>query len=270
MAFPLLAEVAQRAAERPDGAEPLGGEFEGHLVQGGEMCGVAPAERDLGDETRGPRQQTARRRVFGRKLPMAIERAPGLLDHADSLGHGHEGGRGRDDSRRGERQRVAGEIRGGKRQETAQAVVEDEGCALSLHLDAAAPVLDLASQVQGVHEFDQAALLHAAPQRQQRPGGTRRAGKQQSDPGPGFGRMDEPRRVGRLPLSKAIRPAVAHHLNLAAGNGDLSERPDGVRGIQEGRFMTRQLGGQPQLGLEAVSEAGRDQHALGHQPGRAV
>ena len=34
--------------------------------------------------------------------------------------------------------------------------------------------------------------------------------------------------------------------------------------------MARQLGRQAQLGLEAVAQASRDQHALGHQPGSAV
>ena len=234
------------------------------------MCGLAAAERDLGHETRGARQQPAHRRVFGCKLPVAIERTPGLLDHADALGHGHERGRRRDDSRGRERQRVGAEIRGGKRQETAQAVVEDERGALSLHLDAAAPAVDLASQVPGVRELDQAALLHAAPQRQQRRVEARSAGKRQGDPAPGFRRVDEPRGVGGLSLPPAAWPAVAQHLDLAAGNGDLSERPDGVGCIQEGRFMARQLGRQAQLGLEAVAQASRDQHALGHQPGSAV
>ena len=38
--LPLLAVVAQRAAERPGGRQPLRGELERHFVEGGEMAGA--------------------------------------------------------------------------------------------------------------------------------------------------------------------------------------------------------------------------------------
>ena len=38
--FPLLAVVAQGAAQRPGRRQPLGGELERHLVEGGEMAGA--------------------------------------------------------------------------------------------------------------------------------------------------------------------------------------------------------------------------------------
>ena len=39
MAFPLRAVVAQGAAQRPGGRQPLRGELERHFVEGGEMAG---------------------------------------------------------------------------------------------------------------------------------------------------------------------------------------------------------------------------------------
>ena len=91
-----------------------------------------------------------------------------------------------------ERQRIARQVRLGERQEAAQAVVEDEHGVLALHLDAAAPVVDLVPQVAGPCELDQAALLHAAPERQQRRIEAGRAGEQQGDPTPGLRRVDQP------------------------------------------------------------------------------
>ena len=55
-----------------------------------------------------------------------------------------------------------------QRQEATETVVEDEHGVAALHLDAASPVLDLASQLAGPGQLDQATLLHATPQRQQR------------------------------------------------------------------------------------------------------
>ena len=199
MAFPLRAEVAQRTAQRPGRREPLRGQLERHLVEGGEMSGVAAAERDLGREARGARQQRAHRcRLAIGKLPVAIQRTSGLLDHAHALGHHHQAGRRRDDARGRERQRIARQVRRGQRQEAAQAVVEDEHGVVALHLDAAAPVVDLAPQVRRTRELDQAALLHAAPERQQRSIEVRCAGEQQRDAAPGFRRVDQPRPVAGL------------------------------------------------------------------------
>ena len=79
----------------------------------------------------------------------------------------------------------------GQRQEAAQAVVEDEHRVLACHLDAAAPGVDLLPQALCMGELDQAALLDAAPQRQQRRLEARRAGEQEGDPAPGLRRVDE-------------------------------------------------------------------------------
>ena len=73
-----------------------------------------------------------------------------------------------------------------------------------------------------------------------------------------------------LSFPPAARPAVALHLHLHAGSGDLSERTDGIGRIQEGRFAAGQFGRQAQLDLAAVAQAGSDQHALGQQPGSAI
>ncbi len=63
---------------------------------------------------------------------------------------------------------------------------------------------------------------------------------------------------------------MTDHLHLSAGNGDLGERPDGVDGIEQGHFMTRQLSRQSQFDLQAVPQTGGDEHALRDQPGSAV
>ncbi len=169
MLLPLLAEVAQGTAQGPGRSQPLSGELERHAVEGGEMVRLAAAEGDLGREARGARQQRAHRCSFAiGKLPVAIERASGLLDHAHALGHHHEAGRRRDDTHGRERERIARQVRRRERQEAAQPVVEDEHGVTPLHLDAAAPVVDLAPQVPRARELHQAALLHAASERQQR------------------------------------------------------------------------------------------------------
>ena len=194
MAFPLRTVVAQGTAQRPGGRQPLCGELERHFVEGGEMRGVAAAEGDLGRQPRGTRQQRTHRRRFAfGDLPVAIERTAGLLDDAYARGHHHQAGRRRDDARGRERQRITRQVRFGERQETAQAVVEDEHRVLALHLDAATPVVDLAPQIAG---RGPARPVRAASCRAgasavttSRPG---RAGEQQGDPAPGFRRVDEP------------------------------------------------------------------------------
>ena len=234
------------------------------------MRGLAAAERDLGDQARGARQSAAHRGLFAvGELPVPVDRTPGPLDDADALGHGHEGGRRRDDARGRERQRVAREIRRGKRQEAAEAVVEDEQSVPALPHAPAAPRVDLTPEVPGALELDEAALLHAAPERQQRRVEVRGAREQQGDPAPRLRRVDQPGRVGGRP-SPSSPAGCRAHLHLPAGNGDLGERTDGVDGIQESRFTAIQLGRQAQLDLEAVAQADGDQNALGQQPRRAV
>ena len=114
--LPLLAVVAQGAAERPGRRQPLRGELERHLVEGGEMAGLAAAEGDLGRQARGARQQRAHRRgllAVGEE-PVTVERTPGLLDDAHALGHHHQAGRRRDDAGERERQRIARQVRLGR------------------------------------------------------------------------------------------------------------------------------------------------------------
>ena len=55
--FPLLAVVAQGAAQRPGPPQALGGQLEGHLVEGGQMGGVAATETDLADQAGRSGQQ---------------------------------------------------------------------------------------------------------------------------------------------------------------------------------------------------------------------
>ena len=168
MAVPLRAVVAQRTAQRPGRRQPLGGEFLRQPVKGGEMRGVAAAEADLGHQARGTRQQRTHRRRFAfGDLPVAIEGTARLLDHAHARGHHHQAGWRRDDARGRERRRITRQVRFGQRQETAQAVVEDEHGVLALHLDAATPAVDLVPQIAGACQCDQSALRHAAPERQQ-------------------------------------------------------------------------------------------------------
>jgi hypothetical protein len=62
--LPLLAVVAQGAAQRPGRRQTLRGEVERHLVEGDEMAGLAAAEGDFGCQARGARQQRAHRRPF--------------------------------------------------------------------------------------------------------------------------------------------------------------------------------------------------------------
>jgi hypothetical protein len=109
---------------------------------------------------------------------VAIECAPGLLDDAHALRHHHQAGRHRDDSHGRERLWLADQVRPGERQESAQAIVEDEHSILAFHFDPASPFIDLAPQVPGTRELDQAALLHAAPERQQRRIDAQTAGEQ--------------------------------------------------------------------------------------------
>ena len=64
--------------------------------------------------------------------------------------------------------------------------------------------------------------------------------------------------------------AVALHLQLHAGRGDVGERTDRVDGVQEGGFVTVQLGREAQLDLAAVAQASGDQHPLDQQPRSAI
>ena len=85
MAVPLLAVVAQRAAQGPSGRQPLRREFERHVIERGEVGGFAATESDLAHQARGTRQRTANGRLFAfRQQPMAIERTPRLPDDADT------------------------------------------------------------------------------------------------------------------------------------------------------------------------------------------
>ena len=128
MALPLLAVVAQGAAQRPRGRQPLRGELERDFVERVEMA-ASPRPSVISVTRRPARASSGRTGVaFGvvGELPVAVERAARLLDDTHALGHHHQGGRRRDDPGGGERQRVARQVRGGERQEAAQAVVEDE------------------------------------------------------------------------------------------------------------------------------------------------
>ena len=148
VAFPLLAVVAQGAGERPGGRQPLRGELERDLFERDEVAGLPASEGDLGHQARGPRQQPAYRRVLALgEQPVAVHRAPGLLDDADARSHHHQGRRRRDDSSGREGHGLAREVRLGERQVAAQAVVEDQHRVLALHLDAATPFVDLPPQV---------------------------------------------------------------------------------------------------------------------------
>ena len=169
MLLPLLAVVAQRAAERPRGREPLRGQFERYLVEGGEMAGLTATEGDLGRQARGARQQGAHRRAllaFGEE-PVVVEREPRLLDDADAFGQHEQARRRRDDSGSRKRQGIARQGRLGQREKAAEPVVEDEDGAVARHLDAPAPGVELPSQLARPGELDEAALLHAAAQREQ-------------------------------------------------------------------------------------------------------
>ena len=191
--LPLLAVVAQGAAQRPGGCQPLRGELERHLVEGDEVAGIAAAERDLSRQARRAGKQRAHRhRLAVREEPMPVERAPGLLDDAHARGGHHQAGWRRGDPGGRERQRLARDVRLGERQEAAQTVVEHEHGVLAGHLDSATPVVDLASQVGGSCQLDQAALLHAASEREQRRIKAGCAGEQQGKATPGLRRVHQP------------------------------------------------------------------------------
>ena len=271
MLLPLLAVVAQRAAERPGRRQPLGGELECDLVERDEMAGLTPTEGDLGRQTRGARKQRAHRRpllAFGEE-PVTVQRKPGLLDDAHALGHHHQARRRRDDPGRGKRQGIARQGRLAQREKAAEAVVEDEDGALAGHLDAPAPGVDLAPQLDGLRELDQAALLQAAAEREQRrievdaPANSRAIRHQVS----GVWISREP--SVDCPSPCQDRPAVALHLELHTGGGNLGERTDSVDRVQERCLVADQLGRQVQLDRVALPQPGGDHDALGQQPGSA-
>ena len=209
------------------------------------MAKITATEGDLGRQPRGARQQATRRLGLAlSQLPMTVEGAPGLFDHADAVGHHHQAGGRRVDARVRQRQRLARQICGRERQEAAQAIVEDEHRVLALHLHAAAPTGDLVKQVAGAIQFDQPALLHAASQRQQGLIEVRCPGKERGDAAPCFRRVNELRSLARLPSRPATWATVAHDVHLPAGNGDLSQRADSIHRVEEGCFMAGQLGRQ--------------------------
>ena len=111
---------------------------------------------------------------------------------------------------------VARQVGGREGQEAAQAVVEDQHGVLALHLHAAAPAVDLPPQVAGAIQLDQAALLHAAAQRQQGLVEVRCASEEQGDAAPGFRRVDQVRSLAGLSGRPATGLAVAHDLHLTA------------------------------------------------------
>ena len=194
VALPLLAEMAQRAAERPRGRQPLRGELDRHRVERVEVRRIAATETDLGDQARAARQQPPHRGLFAvGELPVPVDRTPGLLDDADALGHRHEGGRRRHDSRGRERQRVAREIRLGERKEAAHPVVEDE----QRH-PRSGPRRRRPSSSIWLRRFP--ACASSTRPRCSRPRRSvsndasrlRRVGEQQGDPAPRLRRVDEP------------------------------------------------------------------------------
>ncbi len=146
--LPLLAVVAQRAAQRPGCRQPLRAQLQRDFVERAEMRGVTAAERQLGHQTPGAGEQGAHRIALGvvGELPMPVQRPARLAHKACPLGHHHQRGRHRHHAGGGERQRSARDIGRGERQEAAQAVVEDEHRVLAFHLNAATPAVDLRPQ----------------------------------------------------------------------------------------------------------------------------
>ena len=78
--------------------------------------------------------------------------------------------------------------------------------------------------------------------------------------------MDQLRPVGRLFFPPEAGPAVAPHLDLHAGRGDLGERTDGIDRVEEGRLVSGQFGRQAQFDRAAVPQAGSDRQTFGQQP----
>ena len=115
--LPLLAVVAQRAAQRPRRRQPLRAQLERDFVERAEMSGVTAAERQLGHQAPGASEQGPHRIAFGvvGELPMAVERAARLAQKARALGHHHQRGRHRRDAGGGERQRSARDVGRGQR-----------------------------------------------------------------------------------------------------------------------------------------------------------
>ena len=202
---------------------------------------------------------------------MAIERTPGLLDDADALGHHHQAGRRRDDARGRERQRIARQVRlrraAGSRPDRRRRRARRPGPATST--PPPQPSIWLrrfparASSTRPRCSMPRRSVSSDAS-RSDAPANSRAIRHQVS----GVWISRDPSVA--CPSPQQLRPAVAQHLHLRAGNGDLGERPDGVDRVQEGRFAARQLGRQAQLDLAAVAQAGSDQHALGQQPGSAI
>ena len=195
VAFPLIAEVAQRAAQRSGRGQTLRRQFKRKFVQFGQMAHFATADGYLRHQSRGVCQQGAdRRRLPLGQLPVAIQRAAGLFDQADALGHHHQAGWRRRDACGRQRQWLAGHIGFRERQKTAHAVIEDQHRVAALDFDAAAPLVDEAAQLVIATQLDQSALFQPAPQCQQRGIGSIAAirGKQHGQATPGFRRVYQP------------------------------------------------------------------------------
>ncbi len=270
VAFPLRAKVAQRTAQRPRCGEPLRLQFQRERIERSKMTGFAAPEGDLGDQARGARQQPAYRRGFAfGEQPVAIQRAPRLLDHAHARRHHHQRRWSRHDARLRKCQRFARQVRLRQRQVAAEAVVEHEQRVLAFDLDTAAPGVDLPPQIAGAIVLDQAALLHAAAQGQQRCIGSRCAREQQRDPAPGLGCVHQPRSIAGRALAPATRLAVAQHVDALARARHLRQCADGIDRVEERAFVTGQLGRQAQFDRAALAQSDGDQQSFGQQPGRA-
>ena len=165
---------------------------------------------------------------------------------------------------------MAGQVRGRERQEAAQAVVEDQPGVLAVHPDAA-PAVDLVPQVPGAGQLDQAALVRAPPQRQQRRLWAGGVGEEQGQATPGLGGVDQPGVVGGPAFAPAAGLAVALYVEVDAGRPfDVGEGAQGVDGVEQSGLVAGQLGRQAQLDGAAVTQTGPDQDPLGQQRWRPV
>ena len=273
MTFPLVTEIAQRAAQRPSRSQPLRGKFERQLVEFGQMPHLPMADRNLGHQTGGARQQgTYRCRLILGQLPVAIQRTARLLDQADTLSQHHHAGGRRGDTRSGERQRMTGQVGLREWQETSHAVVEDQHRIAPFNIDTTTPIVDEPPQHVAAFHLNQATLFQATPQGQQCciDISFGRRGEQQSNAAPGFRRVDKARAVGGMPFTPATRQTVAPHLNLQASPRRKTAQANGIEGVEQPSLATRQFGGEAQFNLAGIAQASSNQETLGQQPGRTI
>ena len=87
---------------------------------------------------------------------------------------------------------------------------------LAVHPDAA-PAVDLVPQVPGAGQLDQAALVRAPPQRQQRRLWAGGVGEEQGQAAPGLGGVHQPGVVGGPAFAPAAGLAVALYVEVDAG-----------------------------------------------------